>query len=282
MKNFNWNRFCLTLGYDFTMGRRLMVRNMMYMLLAYLFVFFIAHLFNPHFGYADGLLSEAEIAQIRMEHIASMVAGMACVMASVFALVVACGLFAGEQTKQGFILTLMLPASNLEKFLSRWVFMVALTLAGTVVVFPVADLLHLLYCLVFGQPVVSTLPHIVDNLEAVCFPWGYSANGVLMGVAAMARLLTIHAFFLLGATLFRKHSFLLTASSLVILLSVFASTVQWLAHLTTHIVEQDATPTQWPMLGSIAFYLLVICAFCWLAYRLFCRWQVVTHKFTHL
>ena len=82
----------------------------------------------------------------------------------------------------------------------------------------------------------------------------------------MPRLLTVHAFYLLGATLFRKHPFLLTASSLAILLAFFASTIQWL----------------YQMFSSLVFYLLVICAICWLAYRLFCRWQVVTRKFTNL
>lgn len=283
MKSFDWNRFRLTLCYDFATGRRQLLRNMMYMLLAYVFVFFVFHLFHP--DVTDMLPPEqrVEAAQMRLSTIAQMVGGLSTVMAGVFALVTVSGMFGGEQTKQGRIRMLMLPASNVEKFLSRWLLMAAVTLGGTVVAFPLADALHMLYCSLADQPVVAATPRVWSNVCHTVFS-GYTDSHypLLSTLASTLGWLSLHAFFLLGATLFRKHQFLLTASSLAILLSLFASGANWLDHLSTDAVEQVSTNHLLDLLAYTAFHLLIVCVCCWLAYRLFCRWQVITRKFVNL
>ena len=61
----------------------------------------------------------------------------------IFFLISASTLYRGEQKKQQRIAWLMLPASNLEKFLSRWIYMLVFMLVGGVLTFFVADCIHM-------------------------------------------------------------------------------------------------------------------------------------------
>jgi hypothetical protein len=88
----------------------------------------------------------------------------------------------------------------------------------------------------------------------------------------------IHAFYLLGGVFFKKFHFIAVSALVVLAFAGFASLFNMLV-----------TPRQSMSISITAYYIsvtvfwtLVITLFTWLAYRLFCRWQVVTHKLANV
>ena len=159
--------------------------------------------------------------------------------------------------------------------------MVAVTLDGTVVSFSVADLLHMFACWTMGSPVQSAFPNLWEVIENTFLYSGSSTLlNVMISLISILGWFTFHALFLLGATLFRKHQFLLTASALAIVLPFYTYFANWLSN--TYFTEYDPATFLWFKAGHIALYMLYIGISCWLAYRFFCRWQVVTRKFVSL
>lgn len=185
---------------------------------------------------------------------------------------------------------LMLPASNLEKFLSAvvyvtfvWTFFVALS-------FIAGDTLRMVYrALVNGDEWISTVPMVMNTMEpgfVEVFKHESTLEYMVMYTFVIcAFIVWMHSLYLLGGTLFRKYSFVV--SSLVLILSV-----SFLAWLTGHChiqmfssnwegdryVSQEVGPLGYAL--AVVLPLLSVFNY-WASYRIFKGMQLITNKWTN-
>ena len=266
MKQFDMTRFCRVLKLDFVEGRKAMMWGALCMVLLYLFFFW--------FAWNIGMHSYNEIVDFYVQHICEAVAGFSMMAMYIYFLITASTLYRGEQKKQQRIAWLMLPATNLEKFLSRWIYMLVFMLVGGVLTIFLADCIHMIWLQIAGHPVHSMAKALVQNL-----PHANKYNPLIEIVNIYLAFIVIHAFFLLGGVFFRKFHFIATSAVLVTLFASVVATVNMLGYRDTPVAHDEVTK-------QIIFWIIansgLIALFTWLAYWLFCRWQVVTHKFANV
>ena len=271
MKNFDSKRFGQVLKLDFAEGRKAILWGALAMLLLYLFFFWFTHNIASHDEYYD--VDEPYVSELRVSYVCECVGAFGAVAMLFYWLISASILYRSEQKKQQRIAWLMLPATNLEKFLSRWLYMVAFSLTGGILAFFVADILHIAYLWMSGNPVDTAAPSFFQRL-----PHTNEYNPLLHIIKVYGMMITIHAFFLMGSVLFRKYHFIVCAA----LFALFFTTMASLYNASgLYQYNEETALTIWNIV-LIVFEAVAISLFTWLAYRLFCRWQVVTHKFVNL
>ena len=156
---------------------------------------------------------------------------------------------------------LMLPASNLEKYLMRyasWIILLPIQLAA----FFAADLIQYVFGLVVGHEQVKLVTSAVIEFCQSDMPLSYRMNFVWLFA-------WLHSLYAVGATFFRfrKNNWIATTLVLIvvgILLSAIAG--HW----------QNVNMFWWNNHDyfSLLFPVLFVVNF-WLSYRLFCRIQVI-------
>ena len=265
MKNFNMTRFGRVLKLDFAEGRKAMMWGAVCMLLLYLFFFW--------FAWNIGMHSYNEIVDFYVQHICEAVAGFSMMAMYIYFLITASTLYRGEQKKQQRIAWLMLPATNLEKFLSRWIYMLVFMLVGGVLTIFLADCIHMIWLQIAGHPVHSMAKVLVQNL-----PHANKYNPLIEIVNIYLAFVVIHSIFLLGGVFFKKFHFIATSLLFAIGFSLFFATLNSLGYRDTP-TQSDPT-LSYIIWMCIHIGIIAVCT--WLAYRLFCRWQVVTHKFANI
>ena len=279
MKQFDMTRFGRVLKLDFFEGRKAMMWGALCMVLLYLFFFWFAHNIAFHDEYYG--VNEPYVNELRIPRVCEAVGAFGAIAMFIFFLISASTLYRGEQKKQQRIAWLMLPASNMEKFLSRWIYLLVFSLVGGLLSFFVADLIHMAYLTMTDYPVQSAADDFFKLFPHTrTFPSGeYTGDNPLSVTSQYTALITIHAFFLLGGVFFKKFHFIATSAVLVILFAGVVATVNMLGYRDGPVPLDEATK-------QFIFWIIVntglIALFTWLAYWLFCRWQVVTHKFANL
>ena len=259
-------RFGRVLKLDFAEGRKAMMWGALCMLLLYLFFFWFAYNIGMHSYNVTNWDSY-------IQHICEAVAGFSMMAMYIYFLITASTLYRGEQKKQQRIAWLMLPATNLEKFLSRWIYMLVFMLVGGVLTIVLADCIHIIWLQIADHPVHSMTKTLVHNLPHV-----NKYNPLLEIVNIYLAFVVIHSLFLLGGVFFKKFHFIATSAILAIVFSTIVWTINSLGY-------RDTPNTSDPTMSHIIWMCIDTCivTVCtWLAYRLFCRWQVVTHKFANI
>lgn len=178
---------------------------------------------------------------------------------------------------------LMHPASNMEKYLSRWIYVtvgwgIVITLA-----FLAADCLRMIFNTVMGWSLTSSILSMLAAGPVFQDPglmWFISslpadtvANIVLMVTAMM----WTHSFYILGSAFFRRHAFLLTTIVLMFIqmaLAMTAATVDYEDPSIAMVVTARYTA---------AVFILVLTIFnYWASYRLFIRTNVINNKWINI
>ena len=271
MKNFNMTRFGRVLKLDFFEGRKALMWGALCMLLLYLFFFWFAHNIAFHDEYYG--VNEPYVNELRIRCVCEAVGAFSAIAMFIFFLISASTLYRGEQKKQQRIAWLMLPASNMEKFLSRWIYLLVFSVVGGLLMFFVADLIHMAYLTMTDYPVQSA----ADDFFKI-FPHTRTFSPLSV-TSQYTALIAIHAFFLLGGVFFKKFHFIATSAVVVILFAGVVATVNMLGYRDTSVAHDEVTK-------QIIFWIIansgLTVLFTWLAYWLFCRWQVVTHKFANV
>ena len=266
MRNFNLQRFGRVLRLDFVEGRSQLLWLTFAGLMIYLFFFW--------FAYNIGMTSVVDVDDNLVFHVCEGVGAFGSIAMFLFFLAVASSLFRKEQKKAKRTAYLTLPATNLEKFLSRWVYMLTLSVVGGFLTFFVADAIHMAWLWLTDKPVIAATTYFLK-----AFP--QTSNSVphetwLNVLFRYSVLVAAHAFFLLGGILFRKYQTVATAIVGSMLFLVFA-----------HFVTRDqpymrGIPYTWYYSCLSVFLIALTCVFTVLAYRLFCRWQIATYHFVNL
>ena len=184
---------------------------------------------------------------------------------------------------------LMLPASNLEKFLSVVLFF---TIAWTVCIFlsiAVGDTLRMVFrSLVSGDEWISCLPRFVDSFAPSFLYrsiYDYTLSYKVMQVVVLTgMILWIHSFYTLGATLLRKYTFVLTSIAFMFIVALFGNMVSYyqmeMFHavwIGDHYVSQEV--------GTLGYVLAVVLPLLavinyWASFHIFKGFQLITNKWT--
>lgn len=201
------------------------------------------------------------------------------------ALISVSGLFSEFSTKQRRVSLLMLPASNLEKFLSAVIYSSVVSVACILLAFAVGDTLRMLtYTLFFHQPLYSGVGEMARDLFAM------SHNTISMGYWQLMLLevlapIFFHATYILGGSLFRKWPFLLiTTVQIVVTMLGSMLMMFFFRHFDFSFVENFLNETTGKILYYVFCLLLatVSALFYWLSYRIFCRMQVIGRKWVNV
>ncbi len=275
MKNFDMTRFGRVLKLDFVEGYKPMLWGALCMMLLYLFFFWFAHNIGMHESIYD---APQDVTMLRVRTICEAVGAFSLMACFIFFLISASTLFRGEQKKQKRIAWLMLPASNQEKFLSRWIYLVAFSLVGGLLPFFVADGVHIAYLWMTDNPVMCTTKWFFNMMPHVSDYGGVTINDWLSTIMEYSFVIGIHSFYLLGGVFFKKFHFI-AASAVVVI--AFAAFVACINMFTDPGQPSDISHTAYYITVTV-FWTLAVILFTWLAYYLFCRWQVVTHKFANI
>lgn len=195
-------------------------------------------------------------------------------------------IFADMKTKEQRIKVKMLPATDLEKYIVRWLGITLGAMVMGIVSYCVADALRMLTCLVAGVDCLQcTIPDFirllftngddtpVNQINSAAFNQGiyFLATGWVMWAQSL---------YVLGGTLLRRYQFVTTTAVHIVLfliMSIFISSSPVDVELT---VRSSDNSTTFYAVGALLMAVAV--ANWWLSYRVFRRMQVVNNKWINL
>ena len=263
MKQFDMRRFGLVLKLDFAEGIKPLLWNALLMVLVYLFFFW-----GAWHGFYRGGNSE------QVQDVCMTVGSFACIAMYIYFLASVNRIFRDVQQKQKLTTYLMLPATNFEKFLSRWIYILVFSIAGGILALLVADAIHAVYLLLSGLPVHWATGFFINVMDIKI---NYR-TGPLIWLTVYSLLIFIHAFALLGGVLFRRYHFVATGAVFVSLVSVWA----WLMNVTGMYRVVWGWSYNTIAAIEIGVFTVGIVVLTCLSYWLFCRYQVITRKLVNL
>lgn len=256
------------LGYllklDFHENLKAFIWTSVTMLLMYLFFFWWAHIIGiplNSYSLSKGLFSPEHIEMVTKAQCEAVGRFGAIAMFFCF-LMTASLLYGKEQKKQFRSALLMLPASNLEKFLSRWLYMIVFSVIVGILTFIIADAFHILFLSSVDRPLISATKYFFDT-----WPRGGDSYGIYL------TFILIHSAYLFGGVFFSRNHFAITSLFLVIFGIFFVKIINFFV--------PSIFPVYRPFVISICFVCSII-LFTWLAYRTFCRWQLINRKYVNL
>lgn len=263
MIQFNFNRFGKLMRWSLTVDRGFYLRNLLnvFVVLSLLFIAFTTHFFH--------IIVMGENADYTMCFIVTMV---------MFIITVVTGpswMFSSMKSKHDLQTLLMLPASNLEKYLMRystWIILLPLY----IVAFLGADLVQYLVNVIWGNENLAFVTTEVINDLSDTFTKLPKEGPRNMWHGAIATMLLFHSVYALGGTFFRSHKFAWILTTVVII--VVCMLCIWLLPQGTGYSDKDSSQVTF---GWDVFYAVWFLGNFWLSYRLFCRQQVIG-KFVNL
>lgn len=237
----------------------------------------------PMFGWLYPCLKGAEtLDESRLMHSVEL-----CTVVYLVVIIIAgTWIFADMGTKAQRIKVKMLPATDLEKYLVRWLGVTLGTMAIGIATYCVADALRILTCLVAGVDylhftILDFLRLLFTNTE-MGFTTASTVPAEAQGVYFLATgwLIWAQSLYILGGTLLRRYQFAITSVVHIVLFVAFAAVISG-ARVD---VEQAVTNID----NNTAFYafgtlLMAVAVANWcLSYRVFRRMQVVNNKWINL
>lgn len=278
MKKFDISRFLLTVKWDLISNWKDSLKIMLTMTFAQLIMF------------AMMLLSrrKVEITEWLVDNTMGQMGTSSLFIFGVFMIVGASRIFSNMKTKQQRTAFLMLPASNAEKFVMRWLWATVGQVVLYVVALLAADLLQALFGMLIGVGVFGSVTAEVVRLTGEIFNGGIlefydamqSETGMAITLSIFAGILMIfiHTFYVFGGTFFRRNPWLLTTCAGFILLFLVI-TVDPSKELINNGSEGNFIPLLNVWSGILA--VLTVTGY-WFSYLLFKRMQVINNKWANV
>jgi len=200
--------------------------------------------------------------------------------------VLASCIFRNMKTKSQRESFLMLPATNLEKYVARLLFVTVgcfISLLGALVI---SDIIQLIFSFFItpGFHTSITWP-VLSHIIPVIQPFG---NDWLKGAAVLSFLVFAHSFATLSGTFYRKLPVLLTACTGILLCMVLGYIDNYLGEagsfdFLSHIDYSNGSPADYCATTTAIVVSLVLAVFnYWASYKIFTRMQVICNKWINI
>lgn len=268
MNTFNINRFWLTLKWDFVSNKR----TWLWILITMTAVLFLLFEFN--------MLSVRNLPTFMLD---AKINDMAITSWIVFSFFMIIGggssICANIKKKEARVAFFTLPASNLEKFITRYILVTVNYAVMFAVSLIVADFLRYVFCMIAGPDVHGSVAlRFFEILSTDSFQMQKTHMDVdyfyLLNISVMILVLWLHSLYILGGTFFRRNSGLFTTLILIATAFVFA-----FIHFTPSI--NMSTDTAGYISIITVFGLLTVLDY-WAAFQLFKRIQVINNKWINV
>ena len=220
-----------------------------------------------------------------MNHSTDVLAGFFVIYVIIGVAVSVCNLFVELDKKPRRQAFLMLPATNLEKFLAATVFA---TVSGFVMMhlsFIVGDTLRVVFrALFYGDSWNSfVFPEVVKMMSFDGVAAYHTLGYRLMGLAFLVFGLTwLHSFYTLGGTLFRKYAFVISSLVLVagFTMLVWFSKYHEINMFSTYDIEGVGRVEKVGAMTYVltAFFAVFSIVNYWLSFRIFKGFELITNK----
>ena len=176
---------------------------------------------------------------------------------------------------------LMLPASNLEKYISRFLFSTLGAAVAMITAIVVADLVQLIFSFLLlpghHQSVCLSIMALLWKIWTTFIESIDSAGALMLSLLIMTCGVLVHSFFILCGTLFRKHTIVVSGILFIVMTYLVIYVIESVPDtITTCLMHGD---NSW--LFSIAELLLAGFQY-WLSYKVFTRMQVICNRWINL
>lgn len=178
---------------------------------------------------------------------------------------------------------LMLPASNLEKYISRFLFSTLGAAVAMITAIVVSDLVQLIFSFLLlpghHQSVCLSTMALLWKIWATFIENIDSTGALLLSLLIVTCGVLVHSFFILCGTLFRKHTIVVTTILFIAMTYLVIYVIESVpGTITTCLNHGD---NSW--LFSLLIAELLLGGFqYWLSYKVFTRMQVICNKWINL
>lgn len=178
---------------------------------------------------------------------------------------------------------LMLPASNLEKYISRFLFSTLGAAIAMLTAIVVSDLVQLIFSFLLlpghHQSVCLSTVALLWKIWATFIENIDSTSVLLLSLLVVTSGVLVHSFFILCGTLFRKHTIVVTTILFIAMTYLVIYVIESVpGTITTCLNHGD---NSWLFTLIIAELLLAGFQY-WLSYKVFTRMQVICNKWINL
>ena len=178
---------------------------------------------------------------------------------------------------------LMLPASNLEKYISRFLFSTLGAAVAMITAIVVSDLVQLIFSFVLlpghHQSVCLSIMALLWKIWTTFIESIDSAGALMLSLLIMTCGVLAHSFFILCGTLFRKHTIVVSGILFIVMTYLVIYVIESVPDtITTCLMHGD---NSWIFCLLIAELLLAGFQY-WLSYKVFTRMQVICNKWINL
>lgn len=178
---------------------------------------------------------------------------------------------------------LMLPASNLEKYISRFLFSTLGAAVAMITAIVVSDLVQLIFSFLLlpghHQSVCLSTMTLLWKIWTTFIENIDSTGALLLSLLIVTCGVLVHSFFILCGTLFRKHTIVVTTILFIAMTYLVIYVIESVpGTITTCLNHGD---NSW--LFSLLIAELLLGGFqYWLSYKVFTRMQVICNKWINL
>lgn len=178
---------------------------------------------------------------------------------------------------------LMLPASNLEKYISRFLFSTLGAAVAMITAIVVSDLVQLIFSFVLlpghHQSVCLSIMALLWKIWTTFIENNDSTGVLLLSLSIVTCGVLVHSFFILCGTLFRKHTIVVSGILFIVMIYLVIYVIESVpGTITTCLMHGD---NSWIFCLLIAELLLAGFQY-WLSYKVFTRMQVICNKWINL
>ena len=178
---------------------------------------------------------------------------------------------------------LMLPASNLEKYISRFLFSTLGAAVAMITAIVVSDLVQLIFSFVLlpghHQSVCLSTMALLWKIWTTFIESIDSTGALLLSLLIVTCGVLVHSFFILCGTLFRKHTIVVSGILFIVMTYLVIYVIESVPDtITTCLMHGD---NSWIFCLLIAELLLAGFQY-WLSYKVFTRMQVICNKWINL
>lgn len=280
-KNFDLHRLGMLLRWDALAYGKKYLRNVLILTFGFSFICLI-NLYNKHGNTEEAL-------QMMTDDYLGNVSGVFMTVSFFVFIFNAASIFANMKTKVSRTTFLMLPANNIEKYISRLIYVTVGSLVMMSLAWILTDIIQFVFSLVMTPGMNGSFTCFA--LEQWFSDSAFTGNLVMINNQAVAAnhltgmLLFIsyvvfsHSFFTLGGAFFRKNAVLCTMAVSFVLAFIIVIVCGWLdASFIKDIVKGWHLHLNSFIVGFSIFLLAWSVLDYWLAYKLFCRMQVINNK----